>query len=220
MSARYRLLIADFDGTLAETLDDVACCMKLTFEANGFSAPPRDAIRAAIGLTLEESLRRLRAKPFSDQELSLWSAAYRAFYKAEQGRRSRLFPGVGETLKEIKRLGVDIVIVSNKGVDSLRAALSKFELEDLVTKSFGANVTKHRKPHPALYHDEIKPLFPGLRDDQVLVVGDTSVDLEFAWNAGVAGCWASYGYGGSEERWPLNPELILREFADLLKIMA
>lgn len=220
MSNRYRLLIADFDGTLVETLDDVAWCMKLTFEANGFSAPDRDAVRATIGLSLEDSLGRLCAGPLSSQELSLWVQAYRTFYKTEQGRRSRLFPGVRETLKEINQRGVDVVIVSNKGVDAIRAALSKFDLEELIAKPFGPDVTRHRKPHPALYYEEIKPLFSGLQDHEVLVVGDTSVDLEFAWNAGLTACWASYGYGGLEERWPLERKFILREFADLLEIMA
>ncbi|MCI4680385.1 HAD family hydrolase [Rhodoblastus acidophilus] len=220
MSNRYRLLIADFDGTLVETLDDVAWCMKRTFEANGFSAPDRDAVRATIGLSLEDSLRRLCAGPLSSQELSLSVQAYRTFYKTEQGRRSRLFPGVRETLKEINQRGVDVVIVSNKGVDAIRAALSKFDLEELIAKPFGVDVTRHRKPHPALYHEEIKPLFPDVQDHEVLVVGDTGVDLEFAWNAGVAACWASYGYGGLEERWPLERQFILREFADLLEIMA
>lgn len=219
MADRYRLLIADFDGTLVETLDDVAWCMKMTFETNGFSAPDRDAVRATIGLSLEDSLRRLSAVPLSSQELSLWVRTYRTLYKTEQGRCSRLFPGVREALKEINQRGVDIVIVSNKGVAAIRAALSKFDIEELIARPFGADVTRYRKPHPALYHEEIKPLFSGLQDHEVLVVGDTSVDLEFAWNAGVAACWASYGYGALE-RDAINAQFILREFADLLEIMA
>jgi phosphoglycolate phosphatase len=211
----YRLLVLDFDGTLAETSEDVAWCMKQTFESHGFKAPDPEAVLATIGLTLEDSFRRLRDEYFSLEELSTWVQTYRALYRAEGGRRSRLFPGVADALKAVNELGLGVVVVSNKGADAIQTALRKFEVNHLVTTTLGGDMTAHKKPHPALYHYEIKRHFGGIGDDEALVVGDTKVDLDFAKNAGLAACWASYGYGEPDECKQMEPEFVVREFREI-----
>jgi phosphoglycolate phosphatase len=75
------------------------------------------------------------------------------------------------------------------------------------------------KPNPAAFHSIIKPLFPELDNSQVLMVGDTAVDLLFAKNAGIDVCWAAYGYGDRAQCLALEPTFAIDDISELAALV-
>lgn len=213
------LLIMDFDGTIAETLEDVAFCMKGTFENYGLRAPNYSAVHATVGLTLEDSFRVLSDGAIPKDKVDEWVAFYRDLYKKEGGVRTRLFSGMDESMQTAYERGVKILVVSNKGMSAIQAALSKLGVAQYVDHILSGDTVTHKKPDPGLYSDEIRKLYPDIKDDEVLVVGDTIVDLTFAKNAGLRSCWASYGYGKSEECLACDPTCIIEEAKELAALI-
>lgn len=88
------------------------------------------------------------------------------------------------------------IVLSNKGLRAIEAAVGRFELKQYVSAVFAERPGMPRKPDARLF-DQVQSSFPGVRRKQSLLVGDTETDLRFARNAGVTSCWASYGYGHS-----------------------
>ncbi|MDD3183318.1 MAG: HAD family hydrolase [Alphaproteobacteria bacterium] len=213
------LLIMDFDGTIAETLEDVAFCMKKTFEYYGLRAPDYLAVHATVGLTLEDSFRVLSDGAVRKDKVGEWVYFYRDLYKKEGGMRTRLFHGMDQAMQTAHEKGVKILVVSNKGMSAIQAALSKLGVAQYVDQILSGDTVTHKKPDSGLYSEEIKKLYPDVKDDEVLVVGDTIIDLTFAKNAELRSCWASYGYGKSEECLACGPTFIIKEATELASLI-
>jgi phosphoglycolate phosphatase len=80
---------------------------------------------------------------------------------------------------------------------------------------FGDEPGLPKKPDPAILTDHILPRYAPLRREQMLVVGDTEVDILFAKRARISCCWASYGYGEAERCRKLAPQHEISSIADL-----
>jgi len=213
------LLIMDFDGTIAETLPDVAWCMEKTFKSYGLTAPKYEDVRSTVGMTLEDSLQTLSKETIPTEKVSEWVKTYRAIYKEEGGQRTSLFPGMAMSMQSAYEHDIKILVVSNKGMAAIQAALTKLNIDKYVDRVLSGDNVTHKKPDPALYISEIKPLYPSLIDSEVLVVGDTRIDLVFANNAGLRSCWAGYGYGKRDECMALSPTYTIKEAGELAKII-
>ncbi|NJK76022.1 MAG: HAD family hydrolase [Microcoleus sp. SU_5_6] len=83
----------------------------------------------------------------------------------------------------------------------------------------GDNGEIRQKPDPTVFYAIIKPLFAELDNSQVLVVGDTAVDLMFAKNAKIDVCWAAYGYGDRAECLALEPTFAIEDISELAVIL-
>ncbi|MEG4347665.1 HAD hydrolase-like protein [Microcoleus sp. A003_D6] len=75
------------------------------------------------------------------------------------------------------------------------------------------------KPNPNVFHSIIKPLFPELDNSQILMVGDTAIDLLFAKNAGIDVCWAACGYGDRAQCLALEPTFAIGDISELAAIV-
>jgi phosphoglycolate phosphatase len=80
---------------------------------------------------------------------------------------------------------------------------------------FGDEPNLPKKPDPAILTGHILPRYPDLRQDHILIVGDTETDILFAKAAGVASCWASYGYGEPERCRELKPDHVITTIEQL-----
>lgn len=214
-SNRFKLLIMDFDGTIAQTLDDVVWCMRKTFEGYGHAAPDYTDVLSTVGLTLEDSFRALCKEPITEDKIGAWVSNYRKLYKTEGGTRTRLFPGMKESMQKAHEQGVNLLVVSNKGMAAIEHALETLGIDQYIDRVLSGDTTKHKKPNAELYNSEIKPLYPAFIDSDILVVGDTCVDLEFARNTDLKSCWVTYGYGKREECLALSPTYTIDNAKDL-----
>ena len=219
MATMPGLLILDFDGTLADTFEDVANAMIGTFKAQGHRPPARESIHRHMGLRLEAAIP-LMGGPSEPEKLQTWVAAYRRRYLEDGGRRTKLFPGTREVLKGAADNGLQPVLVSNKGIDAIRSCLRRTEIDGYLAAVFAADTGLHHKPDGRLYRSEIKARFPEIGDEDSVVVGDTATDLLFARNSGLRSCWATYGYGNATECRQMSPDFSVNRFDQLPELLS
>lgn len=209
------MLLLDFDGTLASTFEDVVRCMSDTFRSLGLFPPTKEQVLTTMGLPLEESFRRLLPEntlALNAQELV---KLYRGLY-ASQESQAQLFSGVADFLVSVHASGAISLVVSNKGEQAIRSALSRLGILDYVSMVLAGNATSHSKPDAALYEYDIRPRIQACADGEVLVIGDTEIDLQFANNCGLDSCWVSYGYGDREKCLACGPTYVVDSLSQIM----
>jgi phosphoglycolate phosphatase len=146
--------------------------------------------------------------------------AYRRCYRSEGERLIDAFPGAETALRQLRRLGISCVVVSNKGIEAVEHALERHSLRSLVGAVFADRPGAPQKPAPSLLTLCIQPNFPGIASDRMLMVGDTEIDIEFAKNSGIACCWAAYGFGDRRRCLALGPDYLIEDIAELPALLA
>jgi phosphoglycolate phosphatase len=211
----FDLVIFDFDGTLADSATGIAACMRVAFESFGLEAPAEAAVRARVGLTLEESIRQLAT---AEVDVATLARRYRELHDTVAAPAVRLFPGAVDVLKAASTAGLQLVVVSHKARRGLRQLLAQFDLDQYFSLALGSDDVTAHKPDATLYERHIAPF--AARSDRVLVVGDTATDIQFASNIGAPSCWAAYGYGDPQSCAALRPTYRLGALRDLLEVCA
>jgi phosphoglycolate phosphatase len=194
-SRRPRGVIFDLDGTLADSLEDIASAMNRTLEAHGFPVHPVSAYRTFVG----EGVRKLVERalpPGTEQVRDAFVAAYQADYAEHLLDATRLFPGIPEVLDGLQRAGVPVGVLSNKPDAPTR------RLVDALCGrwQFGAVVGERpgipRKPDPASALALADAL--GAPPESVAFVGDTSVDMLTARAASMRPVGVLWGFRPTE----------------------
>lgn len=216
---RYKVFLLDFDGTLASTVEDVVQCVSDTFRSLAFSPPQKEQVLATMGLSLEEGLRRLLPESARTLNLAECVRLYRRLY-ASQESRARLFPGVADFLEHAHVNGARLIVVSNKGERAIHTALRRLEIFRYVSMVVAGDMALHNKPDAALYRCDIQPRVQHCVDEEVLIIGDTETDLQFANNCGLDSCWVSYGYGDREKCLACAPKYVADSLCRLLPMIS
>jgi len=214
-----KLIIFDFDGTLASSIEGITVCMGKALHLFGYRRPSGDRVRATIGLTLEDSIRKLTKWACPESDIPLVVRTYRNLYEVEGARLTTLFDSVAETLAGLKAAGFKTVLVSNKGNAALRRLLQQLEITNYFDLTLSADCVQQHKPSAALYSAHIAPVFSQIDPKDILVVGDTESDLRFAANIGAHSCWAAYGYGNAATCAALLPTFTISSVTGLYDIL-
>jgi phosphoglycolate phosphatase len=216
---KYRLAIFDFDGTLATTLDSIHTCICEAFAAFGIRAPSREAVRATVGLTLEESVNILADGSVSTSRIHEVVKEYRRIHDVKGAAGVKLFEGAGKLLEELPSHNIKSVLVSNKGRKGLNDLLDRLRIRAFFDLTLSAEDVARNKPDPKLFSQDVTPHFSGIPTKETVVIGDTDVDIRFAKAAGLASCWASYGYGDEAKCRKLGPDYEARDLKELRDIL-
>lgn len=165
--------------------------MRKAFASCALPPPDVDKVRAIIGLSLQEGLRRL-AVP--DARLAEVEQAYRAAYRREE-QDLRLFPGVPRMLDRLCAEGYWLGIVTGKSRAGLLRVLDTFAMRErfLVWRTADCCPSK---PHPAMVLECMDEL--GVRADETVLVGDALFDMQMAVAAGVRPVGVSYGVASGD----------------------
>ena len=205
----FKVVIFDYDGTLFDTRPAIVHCIQRAFAACGRPIPALQDIAGTVrtGLPLQETFfildKNLRTERAALNEIV---GTYRKIYLDEGAPLAKPFVGVRDALQDIHARGTKCVVVSNKGIAAIRQSLDQSQLGSFVDLVFGDEPGLPKKPDPAIVVDHILPRYAPLQREQILVVGDTEIDILLAKRAGIACCWASYGYGETERCRQLEPE--------------
>jgi phosphoglycolate phosphatase len=221
--SKFDLVILDFDGTLSNTRLAIAHCLQRAFAVSGrpIADPARIMPIVRKGLPLQPTGLLL------DPTLA-WNAgaleeivsAYRRFYHKEGEWLVDAFPEAESALRRLHHGGVRCAVVSNKGVQAVERSLRRHGLRPFVDAVFAEQPETPRKPDGALMSVCIRPHFPSVASDRMLMVGDTELDIEFAKNCGIACCWAAYGFGDRHRCLALGPNYLIEHIADLPALVA
>jgi len=185
---RYRAVVFDWDGTVMDSTRAIVASIQGACADLGLPVPDARQASWVIGLSLESALYHavpaLTADLFDD-----FQSRYRAHYLGQDGQLP-LFDGMAELLASLRGQGVLLGVATGKsrlGLDRVltqRSMHGQFDVTRCADESFS-------KPHPAMLLEimEVLCLEPG----EVLMVGDTSHDMQMARNAGIDGLAVTYG---------------------------
>ncbi len=188
-------VIFDLDGTLADSLADIASAMNRTLRAHGFPVHPVSAYRTFVG----EGVRKLveRALPPGTEDVrEAFVAAYQADYAENLLNETRLFPGIPEVLDRLQSASIPVAVLSNKPEEPTRRLVdtlcSRWEFRAV----FGERPGVPRKPDPAsaLALADVLAAPP----ESVAFVGDTSVDMLTARAASMRPVGVLWGFRPKE----------------------
>ena len=214
----FCVVVFDYDGTLFDTRPAIVHCIQRTFAEAGWPLPDVDAIAATVktGIPLHDTLTALEQQLEGDRTtLEKMVGVYRRIYLAEAAPFLKPYLGVSETLQKLSGDGIKSLVISNKGSAAIHKSLDESGLSPFVDMVFGDEPNLPKKPDPAVLTGHILPHYADLLKDQILIVGDTETDILFAKAAGIASCWASYGYGEPERCRELKPDHVITTIEQL-----
>ncbi len=191
----YKYYLFDLDGTLLDTLDDLADSVNAALTAYGLPKRERKEIRAFLGNGMINLLTRAvgdRTDLFDDV-----FAYFKKHYTAHCADKTKLYDGMEETLRQLKLRGARCAVVSNKA-DFAVQMLAKEYFGDLIERSIGENeaIGIMRKPAPDTVLEVMKEF--GAKKEETVYIGDSEVDIQTAKNAGVDCVCVTWGFRDRE----------------------
>jgi phosphoglycolate phosphatase len=216
-----RAVIFDLDGTLVDTVGDLAAALNRTLAAFDLTAHPEDAVREMVGGGLAKLLERgLAAHGVALEPADQNAAVDRlsAHYAASPAALSRLYPGVRETLSALRDAGIACGLCTNKPQIIARDLLQAMGIAGAFGLIQGSEAGFPKKPDPAGLTHVVEAL--GAVPETALMVGDGAIDLETARAAGLSGVvLVSYGYSVTSVT-ELKADVVINHLHELVPALA
>lgn len=195
---RFTTVLWDCDGTLLDTLADLAAAGNAICHAHGWPTFSEDAYRRKIGDGQRMLARRILPEALTTDD-ALAEQAYRefsAYYGAHRDDRTAPYPGIPEALRALGAAGVRMGVLTNKNQEFAEALVARWFGDELACVQ-GRTDDMPAKPEPPMTRALMGRL--GADPARTLLVGDMPVDVACARNAGLAVCGAAWGFRGRAE---------------------
>jgi phosphoglycolate phosphatase len=220
----FDLVMFDLDGTLIETAPEICDAVNDTLKHFGLPQVTQDQVDRWIGQGTRELLLQaladvrkvtVEAIRVSDT-LVLVAAEFDRHYQRRCGTRSHLYPQVREVLHLLRKKGAKLAVVTNKENRYTRTVLDAHQLAPLFDRVVSGDTLPTKKPDPAGIQSCLDQFqVPAAR---ALFVGDSSIDVATARNAGVPVWAVPYGYNMGQPIEVCKPDRVIADFSMLLKI--
>jgi phosphoglycolate phosphatase len=185
---RFDLIVFDWDGTIVDSTAMIAGCIRSAASDLGLAVPTMEQASHVIGLGLLDALAH--AVPgLATERAEEFSARYRHHYLACEPQIV-LFDGMQAMLEELGASGVTLAVATGKTRRGLAGAFESSGLGRLFAASRCADESQS-KPHPAMLLHLAEQL--AVQPGRMLMIGDTTHDLQMAAAAGVASVGVTYG---------------------------
>jgi len=207
---KISLIVYDFDGTLVDTLFDIADSVNLALDDLGLPQLPRQTIRKYVGNGVERLMRQsLENSSFKD--ISKAVTLFKKHYSENLVKHTDFYPHGKETLEYFKNKKQ--AICSNKPENFVRRILKSLDGLEYFQEIIGGDSLKTKKPNPEGLILILKKL--NVSPDKTVLVGDSPVDIETGRRAGVHTCVVNYGLGFPEEIAAADPDCSINCLSEL-----
>lgn len=193
-----RLAVFDLDGTLIDSLPDLADSLNLLLASYGLPTESETSVRGLIGdgvaALVARGLQRA-GTPAASIDRAAATQRFMEIYTPRATRESRLFPGTLEALDHLQAEGWHLAVCTNKPVAAARKILETFDIAGRLSALGGGDSFPTRKPDPGALLGTIR-LAGGDPGDAVMT-GDHANDIHAATGAGVKSIFAEWGYSSA-----------------------
>lgn len=212
----YNPIIFDLDGTLLNTLGDLAAAGNYALEKSGFPIHTENEYRYFVGNGIPKLIERMCPPDTSAEVLELVHTVFAEYYGEHKSDRTKPYDGMPELLAELKARGITAVCNTNKDYVFSETLLRSF-YGDTLAEIVGAGLGYATKPDPkaALYLAENY----AVKGCKPLYVGDSGVDMQTALNANIDGCGVLWGFRDRAELESFSPAHIAETPAQLRDII-
>ena len=206
--------IFDLDGTLIDSLADIAESINRMLDARGYPRCEQEVFKQMVGDGMEKLVERALPEGVRSEGLiKVCVEEYRAHYDVLWNSETRPYPGIVEMLAEMKARGLKLGVISNKAHRFTVPMTEHFFGTETFDLILGQRSEVPRKPAP----DGAREMaaFLGLSTDEMAYVGDSGIDMEFARNSGMRAIGVRWGFRGEAELRECGAEALISSAADL-----
>lgn len=213
----YRAVIFDLDGTLLDTLADIAECGNAVLAEMGYATHPRDAYRHFVGEGVRKLFRKALGDRATDERIEACSARFGEIYAENCAVHSRPFDGVPEMLAALAERKLPLAILSNKPDRFTQQTVAEFFDRRAFSRVYGEGPGIPTKPDPTGANRIVAEL--KVLPAEVLYLGDTSTDMQTARTAGLVAIGAAWGFRTREELLQAGAQAIIEQPGELIAIV-
>jgi phosphoglycolate phosphatase len=214
---RYDTVIFDLDGTLLNTLDNLADSVNAALGRNGFPLKTTDEVRHFVGNGVERLIRLCVPASTQEERYKDCLSDFKAHYSGNMRNKTGPYRGITELITRLKENGYKLAVVSNK-YDSAVKELCRVYFGVLIDTAIGASDDMAKKPAPDTVVKALVEL--GSVPGRTVYVGDSEVDAATAKNAGLAFVGVTWGFRSREVLAGSGAEFIIDRPEELLEILS
>lgn len=188
--------IFDLDGTLLDTLQDLAAAVNFALRKNGMEEHSIDDIRRFVGNGVRKLIERAVPDGSKNPRIDEVFADFRSYYMQHSLDTTKPYDGITEILQELKMRGCKMAVVSNKMMAATQELVAHFfpEIEVAIGENEAEGIRK--KPAPDMVFEALNRL--GAEAESAVYIGDSDVDIQTAKNAGVPCISVLWGFRNRE----------------------
>ena len=211
----YRTVIFDLDGTLLDTIGDLAAAANAVCRENGWPEYTVQAVEGMVGHGIPNLVSRFSpAEAQEPQTLERTLAQFNRVYGAHNMELTAPYAGMPELLKKLKAAGVRLAVCSNKA-DEFSQVIVAHYFPGIFEVIRGNLPGTPVKPDPGVARGILEKL--NARPEETLMVGDSDVDIRTARNGGLTSCGVLWGFRGRAELEAEGADCLARTPEELVK---
>jgi phosphoglycolate phosphatase len=210
------LLIFDLDGTLIDSRLDLAHAVNAMRAHMGMPPLDNERVYSYVGNGAPVLVRRALGEGAGEEKVQRGLEFFLGYYRAHALDHTTLYPGVREAITTLGAAGKRLAVLTNKPVKVSREIIDGLGVGGCFFQIYGGNSFDVKKPDPAGVDALMREA--GVDRSRTLMIGDSSVDIQTARNAGVRSCGVTYGFQPESLADP-KPDLLVDNMQDLAKII-
>ncbi|MBD5145734.1 MAG: HAD-IA family hydrolase [Ruminococcus sp.] len=212
-----KTIIFDLDGTLLDTLADLADSANYTMEQMGYPTHPVESFRYFVGNGVPKLLERcLPEDKRTEENIQTARTIFAEYYNVHFVDKTKPYDGVAELLKNLKKSGVKMAVASNKS-DEFTVSLVKRFFGNAFDMVQGGKADVPKKPAPDIVYGIMEKL--GAVPENTYFAGDSNVDMYTAKNAGIKAIGCLWGFRTKEELLEGGADFLAESPMDIYKIL-
>ncbi len=211
-------VIFDLDGTLVNSLEDLADSMNTVLRNNHFPEHTTEAYNYFIGSGIRNLVSRTLPEPHKDEQtIAKCFAEMVEIYRENCMNKTRPYDGIPALLDELIKYGLKLAVLSNKADELTKRIVPVLLPGREFSAVMGLSNEATKKPNPAGALQISRQM--NIAPDKMLYIGDSGVDMQTANNAGMYAAGACWGFRSREELMKNGARILLEHPSDLIRIL-
>ena len=212
-----KLVIFDLDGTLLNTIADLANSTNYALKVLGYPIHEPDKYNFMVGNGINKIFERaLPDGEKTEENVLRVRQEFVPYYDQHNADKSRPYPGVTELLETLQTAGMQLAVASNKYQAATEKLIAHYFPNIKFTAVFGQREGIPVKPDPIIVKEILQ--IAKVQEEETLYVGDSGVDMQTAINAGVTSCGVTWGFRPRTELESFHPDHIV-DNAEEIKLL-
>ena len=214
-----KLVIFDLDGTLLNTLDDLAEACNYALRQCGCPVRPTEEYRMLVGRGIMNLFRGALPEGLRSEEMVEKMRSYfLPYYNEHKCDLTRPYDGIIDLLEDLKKAGIALAVASNKYQAGTEELVARYFGDYDFVRILGQREGFPIKPDAAIVFEAMESI-PGISREEVVYCGDSNVDMQTGLNAGVRTIGVTWGFRSREELAAFSPWLLAENPAEISRAM-